>query len=284
VLAIQELNDTTPSGCSRPLVLKFADTKKQKNAAAMAGSSGPGGSKKLDSAPQMDRYWMDAAVSPYAAYHPSYVHPSVQVPGIRAGPGAPGSMSSRGPASSGGPRVVQIPIASSPYGVAYPSPHIIAPHSPTAQHPGAPGGYYYFADPGSPHVSYYGAMGGRVPPPAAVPGARVDPRSRDAARSFDGYGELENEVSVVEGSTRPPEGPPGANLFIYHLPRDLTDADLATLFAAFGNVVSAKVFVDKKTAESKGFGFVSYDNVSSADAAIAAMNGFQVLYLYCCLC
>jgi CUG-BP- and ETR3-like factor len=49
-------------------------------------------------------------------------------------------------------------------------------------------------------------------------------------------------------------GPSGANLFIYHLPRDLTDADLATLFAAFGNVISAKVFVDKKTSESKGFG------------------------------
>jgi hypothetical protein len=55
-------------------------------------------------------------------------------------------------------------------------------------------------------------------------------------------------------SQRPPEGPPGANLFIYHLPRDLTDADLATLFAPFGNVVSAKVFVDKKTSDSKGFG------------------------------
>ncbi|CAM9730734.1 unnamed protein product, partial [Ectocarpus fasciculatus] len=70
--------------------------------------------------------------------------------------------------------------------------------------------------------------------------------------------------------------PAGANLFIYHLPRDLTDADLATLFAAFGNVVSAKVFVDKKTTESKGFGFVSYDNVNSAEAAIGAMNGFQI--------
>ena len=49
-------------------------------------------------------------------------------------------------------------------------------------------------------------------------------------------------------------GPPGANLFIYHLPRDLTDADLATLFANFGNVLSARVFVDKKTMDSKGFG------------------------------
>jgi hypothetical protein len=271
VLAIQELNDSVPNGCTRPLVLKFADTKKQKTAAAIAGS-GPG--KKVDSTAPMERYWVDSA-APYA-YHPSYVHPSVPVAGIRAASGAPGSLSSRGPTSSGAPtRVVQIPIAPSPFGVAYSPPHIIAPHSPPAQHPGAAGGYYYYADPGSPHVSYYGAMGGRVPASAAIAG-RLDPRSRDAARSFDGYGELENEVSVVEGSSRPPEGPPGANLFIYHLPRDLTDADLATLFAAFGNVVSAKVFVDKKTAESKGFGFVSYDNVSSADAAIAAMNGFQV--------
>jgi hypothetical protein len=60
------------------------------------------------------------------------------------------------------------------------------------------------------------------------------------------------------------------------LPRDLTDADLATLFAPFGMVISAKVYVDKKTAESKGFGFVSYDAVHSAESAIEAMNGFQI--------
>lgn len=55
-------------------------------------------------------------------------------------------------------------------------------------------------------------------------------------------------------------GPPGANLFIYHLPNDLTDADLATAFAPFGHVISAKVFLDKRTGESKGFG---EPNVSS---------------------
>jgi CUG-BP- and ETR3-like factor len=54
--------------------------------------------------------------------------------------------------------------------------------------------------------------------------------------------------------SRPREGPAGANLFVYHLPHDLTDADLATAFNSFGNVISAKVYVDKYTGESKGFG------------------------------
>mmetsp|Transcript_22841 Transcript_22841/g.49583 ORF Transcript_22841/g.49583 Transcript_22841/m.49583 type:complete len:665 (+) Transcript_22841:1-1995(+) len=76
--------------------------------------------------------------------------------------------------------------------------------------------------------------------------------------------------------TRPREGPAGANLFIYHLPHDLNDADLAKTFDPFGNVVSAKVYVDRATGESKGFGFVSYDSVISAEQAIEQMNGFQI--------
>mmetsp|Transcript_29972 Transcript_29972/g.33649 ORF Transcript_29972/g.33649 Transcript_29972/m.33649 type:complete len:676 (+) Transcript_29972:257-2284(+) len=75
---------------------------------------------------------------------------------------------------------------------------------------------------------------------------------------------------------RPREGPAGANLFVYHLPHDLTDADLATAFNPFGNVISAKVYVDRYTGESKGFGFVSYDSVISAESAIEQMNGFQI--------
>ena len=45
---------------------------------------------------------------------------------------------------------------------------------------------------------------------------------------------------------------------------------------SFGNVLSAKVFIDKNTGLSKGFGFVSYDNPDSASSAIASMNGFAL--------
>ena len=72
------------------------------------------------------------------------------------------------------------------------------------------------------------------------------------------------------------EGPPGSNLFIYHLPISITDSDLKTLFATCGNVISAKVYVDKQTGKSKGFGFVSYDSPESAQQAIKRMNGFQL--------
>lgn len=71
-------------------------------------------------------------------------------------------------------------------------------------------------------------------------------------------------------------GPEGANLFIYHLPQEFSDHDLMQTFLPFGTVISAKVFIDKQTNLSKCFGFVSYDNPVSAQAAIQAMNGFQI--------
>ncbi len=65
-------------------------------------------------------------------------------------------------------------------------------------------------------------------------------------------------------------------LFVGSLPYSVTDEELAEIFKQVGNVVSAKVIIDRDTQRSKGFGFVEMSSEDEAQAAVKQLNGKEV--------
>jgi len=65
-------------------------------------------------------------------------------------------------------------------------------------------------------------------------------------------------------------------LFVGSLDWNVTDADLSNAFAPFGNVLEAKVILDRDSGRSRGFGFVTLEDASQADAAIADLDGKEL--------
>ncbi|KAK7392364.1 hypothetical protein VNO78_20800 [Psophocarpus tetragonolobus] len=130
--------------------------------------------------------------------------------------------------------------------------------------------------PAASYIGSYATVPG-VQHPMAYPRGIVSPRGISPGSVSPAGG---NGNSLSSGASRSSsgqiEGPPGANLFIYHIPQDYGDQELATAFQQFGRVLSAKIFVDKATGVSKCFGFVSYDTPEAAEAAISTMNGYQL--------
>jgi len=66
----------------------------------------------------------------------------------------------------------------------------------------------------------------------------------------------------------------GANLFIGSLDDNVDERLLYETFSAFGVIsTTAKIARDPTTGASKGYGFVSYTDFDSSDAAVESMNG-----------
>jgi RNA recognition motif-containing protein len=62
-------------------------------------------------------------------------------------------------------------------------------------------------------------------------------------------------------------------IFVGSLPYTTTSDELKAMFAAFGEVATASVVMDKFTGRSRGFGFVEMPNDEEAKAAIEKLNG-----------
>jgi len=70
--------------------------------------------------------------------------------------------------------------------------------------------------------------------------------------------------------------PDPCNLIVNYIPTPIGDAELAQLFAPYGDVVLARVVHDRVTGAHRGFGFVKYASEASALAAVDALNGHRV--------
>jgi len=65
-------------------------------------------------------------------------------------------------------------------------------------------------------------------------------------------------------------------LFVGSLPWSVNDEQLKTAFEAHGNVVSAKVVMDRTTGRSRGFGFVEMGSTDDAQKAIKALHDSEL--------
>ncbi len=66
------------------------------------------------------------------------------------------------------------------------------------------------------------------------------------------------------------------NIYVGNLPFDTSEEELQQLFAAYGQVASAAIIKDRYSGQSRGFGFVEMPNREQAQAAIAALNGYEI--------
>ncbi|KAL7672287.1 hypothetical protein ACOME3_007176 [Neoechinorhynchus agilis] len=65
------------------------------------------------------------------------------------------------------------------------------------------------------------------------------------------------------------------NIFIKNLNKTITAKELHDTYISFGRIMSCKIMLDDN-GQSKGFGFIHFDNQKSANEAIGKVNGMLV--------
>lgn len=66
------------------------------------------------------------------------------------------------------------------------------------------------------------------------------------------------------------------NIYVGNLSYGMSEGELRDAFAAFGEVSSVKILMDRETGRSRGFGFVEMPNQGEAETAISNLNGKEL--------
>ncbi|KAJ3310648.1 transformer 2 beta, partial [Blyttiomyces sp. JEL0837] len=93
--------------------------------------------------------------------------------------------------------------------------------------------------------------------------------------------EMPNAAPSLRGDELPPpprrENPePGKVLGVFGLSILTREADLEDLFGQYGRINHLTIIQDKNSGKSRGFGFITYDDMASASKARAALNGYEL--------
>ncbi|MFN4315150.1 MAG: RNA recognition motif domain-containing protein [Chitinophagaceae bacterium] len=66
------------------------------------------------------------------------------------------------------------------------------------------------------------------------------------------------------------------NMYVSNLGFHVREEDLKDLFGSFGEVLAAKVIMDRETGRSRGFGFVEMQSAEEANQAMTSLNNKEI--------
>jgi transformer-2 protein len=93
-----------------------------------------------------------------------------------------------------------------------------------------------------------------------------DDEPRDAARSRS------RSPAARTPAAKPDVANPGNNLYVANLAARVGESELQEMFSKFGRVAKCEVILDPVTKESRGFGFVTFDDIRDAEDAVKELN------------
>lgn len=76
----------------------------------------------------------------------------------------------------------------------------------------------------------------------------------------------------------PPSGneKPASTIFVGNLSYDLTDKDVTEFFGQVGPVKTVRIVTERETGKPRGFGFVEFFDIATADSAIRNLSGLEL--------